>query len=176
MEYSTYADIKEQSKKLRLAFNLTRYQSATRADLFSRLDEATTSTESMVELQTNMIVQNQILDLVLSNSKELDKASIDTIINTFKSDIDPYLDIFAAQLVFAGFVYTYRELSESELEAYLAFSETEAAKNYYSTLNKRNNTVLLDCNRKILTSIVRVINADSWDNIRQDLNKPIKET
>jgi predicted Zn finger-like uncharacterized protein len=175
MEYSTYADKKEQANKLRLAFNLTRYQSATRADLFSRLDEATTSTESMVELQTNLIVQNQILDLVLSNSRELDKASIDKIIHTFKSDIDPYLDIFAAQLVFAGFVYTYRELSESELEAYLAFAETEAAKNYYSTLSKNTNTALLDCNRKILTSIVRVMNADSWDNIRQDLNKPIKE-
>ena len=61
------------------------------------------------------------------------------------------------------------------MEAYLSFSETEAGKNYYSILNKKSNTVLLDCNRKILTSIVRVMNADSWDNIQQDLNKPIKE-
>jgi predicted Zn finger-like uncharacterized protein len=175
LEYSTYADKKEQAKKLRLAFNLTRYQSSTRADLFARLDEATTSTEAMIELQTNLIVQNQILDLVLSNSNELDQASIDKIIENFKSDIDPYLDIFAAQLVFAGFVYTYRALSESELEAYLSFSETEAGKNYYSILNKKSNTVLLDCNQKILTSIVRVMNDDSWDNIQQDLNKPIKE-
>ncbi len=175
LEYSTYAEKKEQSKKLRLAFNLTRYQSATRADLFSRLDDATTSTETMVELQTNLIVQNQILDLVLSNSKELNQASIDSIISNFESNIDPYLDIFAAQLIFAGFVYTYRGLSETELEAYLSFSETEAAKNYYSILNKKSNTVLLDCNRKILTSILRVMNADSWDNIQQDLNKPIKE-
>jgi predicted Zn finger-like uncharacterized protein len=176
MEYSTYAEKREQAEKLRLAFNLTRYQSSTRADLFARLDEATTSTEAMVELQTHLIVQNQILDMVLSNSKELDQASIDKIISNFKSDIDPYLDIFAAQLVFAGFVYTYRALSETELEAFLAFSETEAAKNYYSILNKKSNTVLLDCNRKILTSIVRVMNADSWDNIQQDLNQPIKES
>jgi S1-C subfamily serine protease len=175
LEFSSYADKKEQAKKLRLAFNLTRYQSASRADIFSRLDEATTSTAAMVELQTNLIVQNQILDLVLSNSKELDQASIDQIIQNFKSNIDPYLDIFAGQLVFAGFVYTYRGLSETELEAYLSFSETEAARNYYSILNKKSNTVLLDCNRKILTSIMRVMNADSWDNIRQDLNKPINE-
>lgn len=130
----------------------------------------------MVELQTNLIVQNQILDLVLSNSKELDQASIDSIISNFESNIDPYLDIFAAQLVFAGFVYTYRGLSESELEAYLSFAETGAAKNYYAIYNKKSNAVLLDCNRKILTSIVRVMNADSWDNIRQDLNEPVKET
>lgn len=176
LEFSSYADKKAQANKLRLAFNLTRYQSASRADLFSRLDEATTSTAAMVELQTNLIVQNQILDLVLSNSKELDQASIGKIIQNFESNIDPYLDIFAAQLVFAGFVYTYRGLSESELEAYLSFSETDAARNYYSILNKKSNTVMLDCNQKILTSIVRVLNDDSWDNIQQDLDKPIKET
>ena len=67
-------------------------KATSRADLFSRLDEATTSTEAMVELQTNLIVQNQILDLVLSNSKELDQASIDKIIQNFETDIDPYLD------------------------------------------------------------------------------------
>lgn len=175
LEYSTYADKKEHANKLRFAFNLTRYQNTSRANLFSRLDEATTSTVAMVELQTNLIVQNQILDLVLSNSKELDQASIDKIIQNFRTDIDPYLDIFAAQMVFAGFVYTYRGLSEPELEAYLSFSETEAGKNYYSILNKESNTVLLDSNRRILTSILRVMNDDSWDNIQQDLNQPIKE-
>ena len=175
LEYSTYADKKDHANSLRLAFDLTRYQSSSRADLFSRLDEATTSTEAMVELQTNLIVQNQILDLVLSNSKELDQASIDKIIHNFETDIDPYLDLFAAQLVFAGFVYTYRGLSVPELETFLTFSETKAGKNYYSVFNKKSNTVLLDSNRKILTSIVRVMNDDSWDNIQQDLNKPIKE-
>ncbi len=175
LEYSTYADKKDHANSLRLALNLTRYQSSSRADLFSRLDEATTSTEAMVELQTNLIVQNQILDLVLSNSKELDQASIDKIIHNFETDIDPYLDILAAQLVFAGFVYTYRGLSVTELETFLAFSETKAGKNYYSVLNKKSNAVLLDSNRRILTSIVRVMNDDSWDNIQQDLNKPIKE-
>jgi len=175
LEYSTYADKKQHVNTLRLAFNLTRYQSTSRADLFSRLDEATTSTEAMVELQTNLIVQNQILDLVLSNSKELDQASIDKIIQDFETDIDPYLDTMAAQMVFAGFVYTYRGLSKAELEAYLSFSETEAGKNYYSILNKKSNTILLDCNRKILISIVRVMNADAWENIRRDLSKPIDE-
>jgi len=175
LEHSTYADKKEHVNTLRLAFNLTRYQSTSRANLFSRLDEATTSTEAMIELQTNLIVQNQILDLVLSNSKELDQASIDKIIQNFENDIDPYLDIFAAQFVFAGFVYTYRGLTEAELEAYLSFSETEAGMNFYSILNKKSNTVLLDSNRRILTSIVRVLNNDSWDNIQQDLIKPIKE-
>ena len=175
LEYSTYADKKQHVNTQRLAFNLTRYQSTSRADLFSRLDEATTSTEAMVELQTNLIVQNQILDLVLSNSKELDQASIDKIIQDFETDIDPYLDTMAAQMVFAGFVYTYRGLSKAELEAYLSFSETEAGKNYYSILNKKSNTILLDCNRKILISIVRVMNADAWENIRQDLSKPVNE-
>jgi hypothetical protein len=161
---------------MRLAFRLTRYQSTSRANLFSRLDEATYSTEAMVELQTNLIVQNQILDLVLSDSDKVDQASIDEIIKKFETEIDPYLDILAAQYVFAGFVYTYRGLTEPELEEYLSFSETEAGRLYYSILKKKSNAVLLDSNKRILTSIIRVLNEDSWVNIQKDLNKSFKET
>jgi len=160
---------------LRLAHRLTRYQSAERANLFARLDEATSSTELMIELQTNLIVQNQILDLILLENKRLNRASIDEIIKKYKDEIDPYLDIFSSQYVFAGFTYTYRGLSIKELEKYIAFSETEAGRHFYSLLRKKSNRVLLDCNKKILTSIVRVVNNDSWDNIRKDLDEPIRE-
>lgn len=34
----------------------------------------------------------------------------------------------------------------------------------------------LDSNKKILTSIIRVISEDSWVNIQKDLNKPLQET
>ena len=173
IEYNSYAEKRDHVNMLRLAFRLTRYQSAARANLFARLDEATSSTELMIELQTNLIVQNQILDLILSESKKLNQASIDQIIMRYKDDIDPYLDIFSSQYVFAGFAYTYRGLSVEELEKYIAFSETEAGRHFYSLLRKKSNMVLLDCNKKILTSIVRVVNNDSWDNIRKDLNEPI---
>ena len=176
IEYSSYSEKKEYVNTMRLAFRLTRYQNTSRANLFSRLDEATYSTEAMVELQTNLIVQNQILDLVLSDSDKVDQASIDEIIKKFETEIDPYLDILAAQYVFAGFVYTYRGLTESELEEYLSFSETEAGRHYYSILKKKSNAVLLDSNKRILTSIIRVLNEDSWVNIQKDLNKSFKET
>ena len=78
--------------------------------------------------------------------------------------------------VFARFVYTYRGLTESELEEYLSFSETEAGRKYNSVLKKKSNAALLDSNKKILTSIIRVINEDSWVNIQKDLNQPIQET
>ena len=173
IEYNSYAEKRDHVNMLRLAFRLTRYQSAARANLFARLDEATSSTELMIELQTNLIVQNQILDLILSESKKLNQASIDQIIKRYKDDIDPYLDIFSSQYVFAGFAYTYRGLSVEELEKYIAFSETDAGRHFYSLLRKKSNMVLLDCNKKILTSIVRVVNNDSWDNIRKDLKTPL---
>ncbi|UCD80155.1 MAG: zinc-ribbon domain-containing protein [Desulfobacterales bacterium] len=176
IEFSSYSEKKEHVNTLRLAFRLTQYQDTDRANIFSRLDEATSSTEAMVELQTNLVVQNQILGLVLSNPNEVDQAKIDEIIKNFETEIDPYLDMFAAQYVFAGFVYTYRGLTEPELEKYLSFSETEAGRKYYSVLKKKANTALLDSNKKILTSIIRVINEDSWVNIQKDLNKPIQET
>lgn len=176
VEYNSFAEKKDHVNMLRIAFRLTRYQSAGRANLFARLDEATSSTELMTELQTNLIVQNQILDLILSDSKDLNQASIDEIINTYKDEIDPYLDIFSSQYVFAGFAYTYRGLSETELEKYIAFSETPAGRHFYSLLRQKSNIVLLDSNKKILTSIVRVMNDDSWDNIRKDLDEPIRET
>ena len=175
IEYNSYAEKRDHVNMLRLAFRLTRYQSAARANLFARLDEATSSTELMIELQTNLIVQNQILDLILSESKQLNRASIDEIIKRYKDDIDPYLDIFSSQYVFAGFAYTYRGLSVNELEKYIAFSETKAGRHFYSLLRKKSNRVLLDCNKRILTSIVRVVNNDSWDNIRKDLHEPIRE-
>jgi len=176
IEFSSYSEKKEHVNTLRLAFRLTRYQTTSRANLFSRLDEATYSSEAMVELQTSLIVQNQILDLVLSDSDKLDQAKIDEIIKNFETEIDPYLDMFAAQYVFAGFVYTYRGLTEPELEEYLSFSETEAGRHYYAILKKKSNAALLDSNKRILTSIIRVMNEDSWVNIQNDLNKPINET
>jgi len=175
IEFSSYAVKREHANKLRAAFRLTQYQSASRADLFSRLDDATGATEAMVELQTSLIVQNQILAKVLSKSEELDQVSIDEIIRTFENDIDPYLDMFSAQLVFAGFVYAYRGLPKADLEAYLSFAESEAGRHFYSIIMKKSNTVLLDCNKRILTSIIRVMNEDSWVNIQKDLNAPIEE-
>ena len=175
IEYNSYAEKKDHVNMLRLAFRLTRYQSAGRANLFARLDEATSSTELMIELQTNLIVQNQILDLILSDSIELNQASFDEIIDNYKNEIDPYLDIFSSQYVFAGFAYTYRGLSVTELEKYISFTETPAGRRFYSLLRKKSNIVLLDSNKKILTSIVRVMNDDSWDNIRKDLDEPIRE-
>jgi len=64
----------------------------------------------------------------------------------------------------------------SELEEYLAFSETKAARRYYSILKKKSNAALLESNKRTLTSIIRVFNGDSWVNIQKDLNKPIEET
>jgi S1-C subfamily serine protease len=174
IEYNSFAEKRDHVNMLRLALRLTRYQSATRANLFARLDEATSSTELMIELQTNLIVQNQILDLILSGSKKVNQASIDKIITDYKDDIDPYLDIFSSHYVFAGFSYTYRGLTIAELEKYIAFSETDAGRHFYSLLRKKSNLVLLDSNKKILTSIVRVMNNDSWDNIRKDLDEPIR--
>ena len=68
-----------------------------------------------------------------------------------------------------------KKISETELEKYIAFSETAAGRHFYSLLRKKTNIVLLDSNKKILTSIVRVMNDDSWDNIRKDLGEPIRE-
>ena len=77
LEFSTYSEKKEHVNTLRLAFRLTQYQDTDRANIFSRLDDATSSSEAMVELQTSLIVQNQILGLVLSNPNEVDQAKID---------------------------------------------------------------------------------------------------
>ncbi len=175
IEYSSYTKKSEDIKTLRLAFRLTRYQTTSRSNLFARLDDTTSSTKTMVNLQTNLIVQNQILGLILSDSKKPDQASIDKIIQDFKTDIDPDLDIFTAQFVFAGFVYTYRGLSGDELEKYVVFSETTAAQRYYSLLNKISNRILLENHKRILTSMIRVLNNDSWDDIQKDLNRSIKE-
>jgi len=68
-----------------------------------------------------------------------------------------------------------KKISETELEKYIAFSETAARRHFYSLLRKKTNIVLLDSNKKILMSIVRVMNDDSWDNIRKDLGEPIRE-
>jgi hypothetical protein len=175
IEYNSYTEKKDHVNILRHAYRLTRYQSLARANLFARLDEATSSTELTIELQTNLIVQNQILDLILSESKKLNRESIDEIIQKYKDEIDPYLDIFSSRYVFAGFAYTYRGLSRTELEKFISFSETEAGRHFYSLLRKKSNTAMLDSSKRILTSMVRVMHDDSWDNIRKDLDGPISE-
>lgn len=173
IEYSSISEKKEQFGKLRLAFRLTRYQTTKRLNLFKRLDAATSATDAMIELQTNLIIQNQIMELVLSDSKKPDQASIDEIVEKFKKNVDPYLDSLAANLVFAGFVYTYRGVDKNDIEKYVLFSEASAAKHFYQIMNKQSNVYLLDSHKRILTSIIRILENDSWNNIKKDLDKPI---
>lgn len=173
IEYSSISEKKEQFRKLRLAFRLTRYQTTERLNLFKRLDGATNATDAMIELQTNLIIQNQILELVLSDSKKPDQESIDEIVDGFKRNVDPYLDSLAANLVFSGFVYTYRGVDIKDIEKYVLFSEASAAKHFYRVMNDRSNTFLLDSHKRILTSIIRIMENDSWNNIKKDLDKPI---
>ena len=142
-------------------------------NLFKRLDAATSATDAMIELQTNLIIQNQILELVLSDSKKPDQASIDEIVDEFKKNVDPYLDSMAANLVFSGFVYTYRGLDKNDIKKYVLFSEASAAKHFYHIMNKQSNAYLLDSHKRILTSIIRILENDSWNNIKKDLDKPI---
>jgi len=173
IEYSSISKKQEQFRKLRLAFRLTRYQTTERMNLFKRLDYATSATDAMIELQTNLIIQNQILELVLSDSKKPDQASIDDIVAGFKKNVDPYLDSMAANLVFAGFVYTYRGVDKNDIEKYVLFSEVSAAKHFYQIINKQSNAFLLGSHKRILTSIIRILENDSWNNIKKDLDKPI---
>ena len=173
IEYSSISEKKEQFRKLKLAFRLTRYQTTERLNLFKRLDAATSATDAMIELQTNLIIQNQILELVLSDSKKPDKASIDEIVAEYKKNVDPYLDSMAANLVFSGFVYTYRGVEKGDIEKYVLFSETSAAEHFYEIMNEQLNSYLLDSHKRILTSIIRVLENDSWNNIKKDLDKPI---
>jgi S1-C subfamily serine protease len=173
IEYSSISEKKEQFEKLRLAFRMTRYQTTERLNLFKRLDAATSATDAMIELQTNLIIQNQILELVLSDSKKPDQASIDEIVEEFKKNVDPYLDSLAANLVFAGFVYTYRGVDKNDIEKYVLFSEASAAKHFYHIMNEQSNAYLLDRHKRILTSIIRILENDSWNNIKKDLDKPI---
>ena len=173
IEYSSFSEKKEQFRKLRLAFRLTRYQTTERLNLFKRLDAATSATEAMIELQTNLIIQNQILELVLSDSKKPDQASIDEIVEEYKKNVDPYLDSLAANLVFSGFVYTYRGVEKNDIEKYVVFSEASAAKHFYQVMNEQSNAYLLDSHKRILTSIIRILDNDSWNNIKKDLDKPI---
>jgi S1-C subfamily serine protease len=173
IEYSSISEKKEQFRKQRLAFNLIKYQSTGRLTLFERLDSATSETDAMIELQTNLIIQNQILELILSDSKMPNQKSIDEIVEKFRKNVDPYLDSLTSQFVFAGFVYTYRGVDTNDIEKYVLFSEESAAKHYYQVMNKQFNAYLLESHRRILTSIIRTIQNDSWNNIKKDLDQPI---
>lgn len=172
IEYSSFAEKKEMLQKLRLAFRLARYQTTERLNLFTRLDEATNATNAMIDLQTNLIIQNQILELILSDFKKPDQESIDEIIERYKNDVDPYLDTLTGHLVFAGIVYTYRGVPKNEIKQYVQFSEAASAKHFYDVLNKESNAFRLESHKRILTSIIRIIENDSWDNIKKDLDKP----
>jgi S1-C subfamily serine protease len=173
IEYSSFAEKKEMFQKLQLAFRLAKYQTTERLNLFTRLDEATNTTNAMIDLQTNMIIQNRILELILSDFKKPDQASIDKIVESYKNEIDPYLDTLTGHLVFAGIVYTYRGVPKNEIKQYVQFSETAAARHFYDVLNKESNAFRLESQKRILTSIIRIVENDSWVNIKKDLNKPI---
>jgi len=173
IEFSSFSEKKEQLRKLRLAFGLMRYQSTKRLTLFERLDRATGATDAMIDLQTNLIIQNQILKLILSDSKMPDQASIDEIVEKFKKNINPYLDSLTAQYVFAGYVYTYRGVDQNDIKKYVQFSEEPAAKRFYRVMETEFNAYLLESHKRILTSIIRVVQNDSWDNIKKDLDQPI---
>jgi hypothetical protein len=120
-----------------------------RTATIKRLDNAIKATEFSMSLAQNLqaAVIIAMTSLVPSEVQPL----VESVVKSVKKQVEKssaQMKPIIEQQVLMSFLYTYRTLSDDELEKYIAFAETESARKYHSVISQGYNSVLTDASGK----------------------------
>lgn len=110
-----------------------------RRERFTRLDEAAQVSESVLVLETGTMVG--LLEGIRLVAPQLVPMSKDALMARAEEQREARLER-ARRSVLAGFAYTYRDLSDREIERYIAFAESGAGQKYHAAVNDALEGVL----------------------------------
>ncbi len=136
-----YAEMQSMAPKL-----LKEYEGTSRLDKISRFDQATMTTERSVNMMLDL--QLAIITAMSAAGKEEVQPSHKEIRESLLK-VKPQIRDAAAQSTALSFLYTYRALTESEIDMYIAFAESDTGRRYHLITYKGVHDAITKAARKL---------------------------
>jgi hypothetical protein len=141
-----------------------------RHSLIDGINQATKAVESSTNLAINMqIAVTAALVSALPSPHSPTMADIREVVERNR----PHIEKEISGEVFQNALYTYRELTDAELEKYLAFIKSDVGVRYHEVVTKGLNDAMLECSKRSGDAIKRVVGGDPWEKIAEDIAKPL---
>lgn len=131
-----------------------RFRGSQRVDMFDRFDKASRATESAVD--TSIAVQTG-LATALSALKGSDAATFEQIQAQIEGQRG-MLEGMVNQQVFDSYLYTYRDISASELDLYIGFLESPAGSRFSGVVTNSIQRAITDPIESIGSQMVQFLN------------------
>ena len=143
----------EQEKTLSLNKLLTDPKAPNRLKLLQRFETATNSTDITADLLLNLqiaIIYAASSAVSVDNPPSFEKITERVYKNR------PQVKEMVSQSSISSFLYTYRDLSDSELEQYIAFVESQIGLKYYEVVMKALSESMISASKKLGESIAQL--------------------
>lgn len=116
-----------------------------RSEKMKKVDVAVQATESNVRMVLNMQV---VITVAMTASMEPDQQpSVDAILHEVNKNSAQMRSMIEQQTLLL-FLYTYRTLTDAELDRYIAFAESAAGKKYQTVTTEAVSGAMVDAGRK----------------------------
>jgi transcriptional regulator of acetoin/glycerol metabolism len=128
-----------------------KYRGSEREKLFQKFDKSTNATEA--SLETAMAVQLTLASAMSASSNSPQMPSYEYLKKSIEDNRFMMRGVIGQQ-VFANYLYTYQQLTDQELKAYVDFTASPAGQHYSLVVNESIKNVLLKPSEAIGSKIM----------------------
>jgi hypothetical protein len=126
------------------------HEGTSRFDKISRFDRATMATETSANVMADVqLAMMTAMSAAMKDGIRPSYKEIQEVVNRMK----PLIRNDAAQSTALNFMYAYRTLTESEIDQYIAFAETEAGKRYHLVTSRGMHDAIVKAARMLGTRL-----------------------
>lgn len=117
-----------------------------RQSLYKKIDKATLTTETTVDMQLNSrVAMVKAMNKTAKSEKKLTDAEINEKIESQR----PKAVEFMQQINLIKFGYLFKDVSDSDVEAYVKFAESDVGKKYFKARSKALDAAMQEGSRKV---------------------------
>ncbi len=117
-----------------------------RQSLYKKIDKATLTTETTVDMQLNSrVAMVKAMNKTAKSEKKLTDAEINEKIESQR----PKAVEFMQQINLIKFGYLFKDVSDSDVEAYVKFAESDVGRKYFKARSKALDAAMQEGSRKV---------------------------
>lgn len=117
-----------------------------RQSLYKKIDKATLTTDTTVDMQLNSrVAMVKAMNKTAKSEKKLTDAEINEKIESQR----PKAREFMQQINLIKFGYLYKDVSDSDIQAYVKFAESDVGKKYFKARSKALDSAMQEGSRKV---------------------------
>ena len=128
-------------------------QNKYRFELIRRLDDATQTTEALIDMQEET---NRVMALAIGRDLTSEPMQRDGLSSEKMYEMRLQSKRMAEEYVWEGMLYTYRDVSDHELEAYIELYDSDAGRWAIKILNQARLTSMRDARQRLLGEVKKI--------------------